>query len=79
MCEITATELKQHLGYYLELSTKEKVYIKKNNTIISVLSNPQDAALNDFLSLKGILKTPETEGFTSDELLGKAILEKCGF
>ena len=75
---ITATELKKHLGYYLELSAKENVYVTKNNRVITVLSNPQDAALNDFLSLRGILKTPETEGFTSDELLGKAILEKYG-
>ena len=79
MCEITATELKEHLGYYLDLSTKETIYIKKNNKIISVLTNPQDVALTDFLSLKGVLKTKETQGCTSDELLGKAILEKCGF
>lgn len=79
MCEITATEFKNNLGYYLDLSQKEDIYITKNNKPYCVLSNSKDKALMDFLSLRGILKNEESESLTNDELLGKAILEKCGF
>lgn len=79
MCEITATEFKKHLGYYLDLSQKEDIRIVKNSKTISVLSSGKDHALNDFLSLKSSLANKDTEELTNDELLGKAILEKCGF
>ena len=38
MCYITATELKNNLGHYLELSSKEDVFITKNGKPIAVLS-----------------------------------------
>ena len=37
---ITATELKQNLGKYLELCETEDVFITKNGKIIAKLSNP---------------------------------------
>lgn len=39
MC-VTATELKQNLGKYLELCEKEDVFITKNGKVIAKLSNP---------------------------------------
>ena len=47
MCYVTATELKNNLSHYLELSANEDVYITKNNKVISVLMNPQLRALLD--------------------------------
>ena len=79
MCEITATEFKNNLGYYLDLSQKEDILITKNNKPYCVLSNSKDKALSDFLALRGILKSKETEQLTNDEILGKEILAKCGF
>ena len=79
MCEITATEFKNNLGYYLDLSQNEDIYITKNNKPYCVLSSSKDKALTDFLSLRGVLKNDESETLTNDELLGKVILEKCGF
>ena len=79
MIYITATELKNNLGHYLDLAKDEDVYITKNKKIIAILSNPKGKALDRFLSLKGILKTSESESKTSDELVGEVIMTKCGF
>lgn len=38
--EVTATELKKNLGYYLELSRREDVLITKNGHVISKLTSP---------------------------------------
>lgn len=40
MCIITASELKQNLGKYLERSATEDVVITKNGKIVSVLTAP---------------------------------------
>ena len=79
MIYITATELKNNLGHYLDLAKNEDVYITKNKKIIAILSNPREKALDRFLSLKGILKTSESECKTSDELVGEVIMTKCAF
>lgn len=79
MCYITATEFKKRLGYYMELSNKEDVYVTKNNKVITVLVSPEDKALQNFLALEGILYSPEVEKKTNDEILGEEILKRCGF
>ena len=53
---ITATELKQNLGKYLELAQKEDVLVKKNDKIIVKLVSSNNNSLDEFLSLKGALK-----------------------
>lgn len=52
---ITATELKQNLGYYLALAATENIYITKNGKDIAVLSNPIRAKQQALMSLKGII------------------------
>ena len=37
---ITATELKENLGKYLQLASTEEIYITKNGKVIAKLSNP---------------------------------------
>ena len=52
---ITATELKQNLGKYIELSKEEDVIIKKNGKIVTVLTSPSEREKDtaSFLSLMG--------------------------
>ena len=61
---ITATELKQNLGYYLELAAKENIYITKNGKEIAVLSDPKKAKLQFLESLRGIIPN---DGKTLDD------------
>ena len=75
MCYVTATELKNNLSYYLTLSSKEDVYVTKNNKIISVLSNPQDKALENFLSLRGQFGTLD-ENIDYKDIIGEEIMKK---
>ena len=55
MCVITATELKQNLGKYIELSKEEDVIVKKNGKIVTVLTSPtpREKDASSFLSLIG--------------------------
>jgi len=58
--QITATELKLRLGYYLEQVSKEDIWISKNGKPIAKLVNPNVSAVD---SISGILK-----GKVSDEI-----------
>ena len=78
MRQITATEFKNNLGHYLELSKSEDIYITKNNKVISVLTNPNNKSLVDIDSLLGKYN-PNNEEIDYDAILKKAVLEKCGF
>ena len=55
MCIITASELKQNLGKYIELSKEEDVIVKKNGKVVTMLTSPKlrESALASFLSLSG--------------------------
>ena len=55
MCIITASELKQNLGKYMELSKEEDVIVKKNGKVVTMLTSPmlRESALSAFLSLSG--------------------------
>lgn len=52
---ITATELKENLAKYLQLSQTEDIYITKNGKVIAKLSNPYMGRIDDAKSLFGIL------------------------
>lgn len=52
---ITATELKENLAKYLQLSQTEDIYITKNGKVIAKLSNPYMSRIDDAKSLFGIL------------------------
>ena len=55
MCIITASELKQNLGKYIELSKEEDVIVKNNGKIITILTSPclRESDSASFLSLSG--------------------------
>ena len=79
MCYITATELKKNLGHYMELSNKEDVYVTKNNKVITVLTNPKKKGFEHFFQLRDSFLEEIDEDVDYDEILRKAIMEKCGF
>ena len=78
MCYITATEFKNHLGHYMELSFTEDVYVTKNNKVITVLTNPERIAMYSFEKMFGAL-APYDEGQSYEDLIGEAILERNGY
>lgn len=62
---ITATELKQNLGYYLSLAATDSIYITKNGKEIAALSPPRKSKMSALNSLIGII--PD-DGKTLDEI-----------
>jgi prevent-host-death family protein len=52
---ITATELKNNLGYYLELAATESIFITKNGKDVAVLTSPVQQKKQMVLALKGII------------------------
>ena len=50
---VTATEFKTNLGKYLDMLTKEDIFITRNGKIIAKVINPQVSAVD---SLRGMLK-----------------------
>ncbi len=55
---VTATEFKANFGKYLELITKEDVFITRNGKTVAKVVNPQVSAVD---SLRGMLNN-----FSSD-------------
>lgn len=72
MFYVSLTELRKKLGFYIELSKKEDVFVMKNKKVISVLTNPQDIAFTEFMKLGGILKTDKD----LDDLLFEKKMER---
>ena len=50
---VTATEFKTNFGKYLDLLSKEDIYITRNGKIVAKVINPQISAVD---ALSGILK-----------------------
>lgn len=50
---VTATEFKTNLGKYLDMLTKEDIFITRNGKTIAKVINPQVSAVD---SLRGMLK-----------------------
>ena len=53
---ITATELKNNLGYYLDLASQETIFITKNGKDVAVLTNPKEQKLLSLNALIGIIQ-----------------------
>ena len=68
---ITATELKMNLGKYLLLSATEDIFITKNGTIISKLTNPFQDRVELVESLIGILPADVSLEEAREERLSK--------
>lgn len=75
---ITATEFKNNLGHYLELSKTEDIYVTKNNKVITVLMNPEKASLVLIEELKGCFNATD-KNVDYDEMLKEEIFRRCGF
>ncbi len=52
---ITATELKNNLGKYLQISAMEDIFITKNGKVVAKLTNPYHDRVETAKSLFGIL------------------------
>ena len=50
---VTATEFKTNFGKYLDMLSKEDIFITRNGKIIAKVINPQVSAVD---SLRGMLK-----------------------
>ena len=57
---ITATELKNNLEKYLQLASKEDIYITRNGKVVARLSNPYQDRVDIANSLFGILPADKT-------------------
>ncbi|MBR0457039.1 MAG: type II toxin-antitoxin system prevent-host-death family antitoxin [Firmicutes bacterium] len=69
--QITATELKLRLGYYLEHVSEEDIWISKNGKTIAKLVNPNVSAVD---SISGILKDKIPESTDAQDLRDERIL-----
>ncbi len=76
MCYVTATELKQNLSHYLELATKEDVYVTKNKKILVVISPAEKKAFEEFFELEGCLSNYDT-GENYDDMIAEEVMKKC--
>jgi len=72
---ITATELKENLGKYLELSKTEDILVTKNGKPITKLTSPYAGKMEILRSLAGSLNTDMTLKEAREERLA----EKCGY
>jgi antitoxin (DNA-binding transcriptional repressor) of toxin-antitoxin stability system len=70
--QITATELKLRLGYYLEHVSEEDIWISKNGKTIAKLVNPNVSAVD---SISGILKDKIPESTDAQDLRDERILK----
>lgn len=52
---ISATELKQNLGHWMEVSAEEDVYVQKKGRLVTKLTNPYRDKLAELDSLVGII------------------------
>ncbi|MBP3895533.1 MAG: type II toxin-antitoxin system prevent-host-death family antitoxin [Mogibacterium sp.] len=57
---ITATELKENLGKYLQLAATEEIFITKNGKVIAKLTSPYTDLVDIAKSLAGIIPADKT-------------------
>lgn len=66
---INVNDLKENLTYYLKRSQSEIIYIKENETVISMLSNPDSNKANSLSKLVGIIEnTPDLDNIRDERL-----------
>lgn len=68
---ITATELKNNLEKYLQLASKEDIYITRNGKVVAKLSNPYQDRVDIANSLFGILPADKTWEESEEERLSQ--------
>lgn len=62
---ITATEFKLNLGKYLDLVSKEDIFITRNGKTIAKIINPQISAID---SIRGLLADAVPDDIDTDSL-----------
>lgn len=78
MCNITATEFKKNLGYYLTLCSKEDIFISKNGKVIGCLSSSTDKGMKKLIELGGCLKDYD-DGKDYDAIILEEMKKKWNF
>lgn len=68
---ITATELKNNLGKYLELALTEDIVVMKNGRAQAVLSSPYKTKTDILKSLRGCIPQDKTFEEMMDERTSK--------
>ena len=74
MTKISITELRKNLNHYIELSSKEDIFITKHNKVVAVLSNPDASFYKTLFELYG--SVPDS-GEDYEKVIGQAIIDKC--
>ncbi len=69
---ITATELKENLGKYLQLAASEDIFITRNGKVVAKLTNPYHDLVDAAKSLAGIIpKDISLEEVRAERLMSK--------
>ena len=76
MKTISLKEFRTQPSYYQELSQEEDVVIMDDDSVVTVLTSNKEKALDEFLKLRGILKTSNQN---TDDIVGDEIMKRCGF
>ena len=67
---VTATEFKANFGKYLELITKEDVFITRNGKTVAKVVNPQISAVDSLRGmLSGVSSDIDTDSLREERLL----------
>ena len=78
MCYITATEFKNNLKHYMELSQNEDVIVTKNGKVITVLTSEQKYKLALIDSLAGKYGKVDKD-VDYDKIIREEIERRCGY
>ncbi len=68
---ITATELKENLGKYLQMASTEDIFITKNGHVIAKLTSPYQDLVATAKSLAGIIPADITVEEAREERLSR--------
>lgn len=75
MLQITVTELRKKLSYYLKISQTEDILVTKNNKAISVIFSPRKGSFDRFIHFGDDLPKKSPNDKSYKELIGDAIWE----
>lgn len=68
---VTATEFKKNIGKYLDMATREDVFITKNGKSVAKLTNPKQDRREVAQSLFGILPASTATDNAREERLNR--------
>ena len=77
MLNISISEFRKKLSYYLKLSSTETINITKNGIVVATLCGVNNDYYHNLIELFGCLDAKDTER-NYDDLIGEEIMKKCG-